>query len=339
MKAHFLIRHDQAPKAFEIREVEKPIFQTDEVQIKVEGFGLNFADVMAMKGLYRDCPPLPTIIGYDVVGRIEAKGINVTNVAVGDRVTALTRFGGYAEYAVTKSAAVAKISEDLELGKALALSTQYCTAYYCTEEMTRLHEGDKVLVHAAAGGVGTALVQLAKWRKCEIYGTASSHKLDYLQTQGVHHPIDYRNEDFFEVIQRNIGDAGLDVIFDPIGGPYLKKGMKLLGSGGRMISFGASELTNANNLFSKMKFLWSFGIYHPVFFISHSKSLIGVNMLRIADNRPKVFQRVLEKVVELAEQGILNPTVGKVFEFEELPQAIEYLASRQSIGKVIVKVE
>jgi len=339
MKAHFLVKQDEPINAFEIRETDKPLVQSDEVQIKVEGFGLNFADVMAMKGLYRDCPPLPAIIGYDVVGTVEAKGINANNVAIGDRVTALTRFGGYAEYAVTKASAVAKISEDLELGKALALSTQYCTAYYCTEEMTRLHKDDKVLIHAAAGGVGTALVQLAKWRECEIYGTASSHKLAYLKQQGVHHPIDYRNEDFFEAVQRTCGKGGLDVVFDPIGGAYLKKGIKLLGAGGRMVSFGASELTNAKNKFSKMKFLWSFGLYHPVFFIGHSKSFIGVNMLRIADNRPKVFQRVLEKVVELSTQGVLNPTVGKVFEFEKLPQALEYLASRQSIGKVIVKVE
>lgn len=338
MKAHFLVKNGSPEKAFEIKETAKPTPNADEVLIKTEGFGLNFADVLATMGLYPDCPPLPAIIGYDVVGFIEAVGSDVKNVVVGDRVTALTRFGGYAEYAVTKGNAVAKIPDAMDMGVALALSTQYCTAYYCAEELLRLHEGDKVLVHAAAGGVGTALVQLAKWRGCVVYGTASSHKQDYLRQQGVDYPIDYRNEDFAEVIERQNGDGGLDVIFDPIGGSYLKKGMKLLGAGGRLVTFGASEFTDNQSILKKIKLLWSFGVYHPLFFIKNSKSIIGVNMLRIGDDRPLVFQRVLQEVVNLANQNILRPVVGKVFAFDELVEAHQYLASRQSVGKVVVRV-
>jgi len=175
MKAYFLVQNGSPEKAFNIRETDKPVINPDEVLIKVEGFGLNFADVLAMIGLYPDCPPLPAILGYDVVGFIEAIGSDVKDVVVGYRVTALTRFDGYAEYAVTKGSAVAKIPIAMDMGVALALSTQYCTAYYCAEELLRLHDGDEVLVHAAAGGVGTALVQLAKWRGCVVDGMASSH--------------------------------------------------------------------------------------------------------------------------------------------------------------------
>lgn len=342
MKAILLTKNGKAETAFETRETPKPEPQSDEIRIKVEAFGLNFADVMARLGMYRDCPPLPAIIGYDVVGHIEAIGNEVKNLNknlnVGDRVTALTRFGGYAEYAVTKCQAAAKIADTVSVGEAVALSTQYCTAYYCAEEMTRLHPGDHILVHAAAGGVGTALVQWGKHQQCKIFGTASQPKLEYLKKIGVDYPIDYRNEDFAEYIKKQIGDKGLDVIFDPIGGSYLKKGFKLLGSGGRIVTFGASEMTSQNNIFQKLKFAKNFGIYHPVQFIAQSKAMIGVNMLRIADNRPEVFSRVLTKVVELYDQKVFQPTVGKIFSFEQIAEAHNYLADRKSIGKIVVTV-
>ncbi len=337
MKAIFLVKNGATDQAFEIREADRPVPNAEQVLIEVEAFGLNFADVMARKGLYRDCPPLPAIVGYDVVGRIVEKGKDVQNVDVGQRVSALTRFGGYAEFAVTQASAVAPISESMDIGSALALATQYCTAYYCAEEMSRLHPNDKVLVHAAAGGVGTALVQIAKYRGCEIFGTASTAKMDYLKKQGVHHPIDYRTSDFAQEIKNIIGDTGLDVIFDPIGGKYFKKGFKLLGSGGRIISFGASEMTNAKNIFQKLKFAKDFGIFHPVQFVMTSKSLLGVNMLRIADDRPLVFNRVFNEVIRWYEEGIFQPVTGKIFQFDEIAKAHQYMESRQSIGKIVVK--
>lgn len=338
MKAIFLTKNGSAQEAFEIRDSGKPELESDEVLIKVAAFGLNFADVMSRMGLYKDCPPLPAVIGYDVVGQIEAIGSSVENISIGDRVTALTRFGGYAEYAKTKWTGVAKIPNSMSEGTALALATQGCTAYYAAEEMVRLHEGDQVLIQAAAGGVGTLLVQLAKHNKAYVFGTSSPQKHDFLKEQGVDFPIDYRSQDFEEVIKKEIGENGLEVIFDPVGGASFKKGFNLLASGGRIVSFGASSVTNANNLFSKLKFAKDFGLFHPIQFISNSKSIIGINMLRIADNRPLVFNRILKNVVRFAEEGILKPTVGKIFAFDEISEAHDYLQSRKSIGKVLVKV-
>lgn len=337
MKAAVLVKNTTANNAFDIREVPTPEPKEGEVLIKVEGFGLNFADIMARQGNYQDCPPLPAIIGYDVVGIVDKVGNGVNNVTKGDRVTAMTRFGGYAEYAITDYRACAKIPQDYDLGKATALTTQYCTAYYCFEEMVNLYEGDAVLIHAAAGGVGTALVQLAKHKGCKIFGTASStEKLAYLKEMGVDYPINYKEEDFVSVIKKEMGETGLDAIFDAVGGEYVKKDLKILGSGGRLVLFGAATMTGSN-IFQKIAAGIGFGFYHPVEFMMTSRAMIGVNMLRIADNRPMVLKRCLENVVKLIDQKVLDPTVGKVFSINELAEAHEYLETRQSMGKITVK--
>ncbi|MFT4970085.1 MAG: NADPH:quinone reductase-like Zn-dependent oxidoreductase [Chitinophagales bacterium] len=337
MKAVVLVKNASAHDSFEIREVEKPKAEAGQALIKSEAFGLNFADIMARQGNYQDCPPLPAIIGYDVVGEVVEIGAGVDNVVVGDRVTAMTRFGGYAEYAITDYRACAKIDKAYPAGKATALTTQYCTAYYCFEEMMNLHAGDKVLIHAAAGGVGTALVQLARHKGCEIFGTAgSAEKLAYLKEMGVQHPINYRSQDFEVEVRKIVGEHGLDAVFDPVGGKSVKKGLKLLGSGGRILLFGASDMTGAN-IFGKIGTGLGFGFYHPVEFMLSSKAMLGVNMLRIGDDRPMVLKRCLENVVKLVEQGVLDPTEAKVFPVEELAEAHAFLEGRSSMGKVSVK--
>ena len=337
MKAAVLVRNSTPEKSFEFRDLPKPKPTEDQVLIQSEGFGLNYADVMARHGDYEDCPKLPAVIGYDVVGKVVEIGSNVNNVKVGDRVTAMTRFGGYAEFAVTDYRACVKIPDNYEFGKATALTTQYCTAYYCFEEMVSLFKGDHVLIHAAAGGVGTALVQLAKHKGCVIFGTAGSdEKLEYLRSIGVTHPINYRKSDFEEEVRKVVGDKKLDAIFDPVGGKSVRKGLKILASGGRIVLFGASSMTGTN-IFGKLGMVAGFGIYHPVEFMMSSRGMIGVNMLRIADDRPMVIKRCLEAVVSLIESGVLDPTVAKIFKAEELGAAHAFLESRKSMGKISVK--
>lgn len=336
MKAAVLTKFGSIENAFEIKEVPNPTLDEGQVLIQSEGFGLNYADIMAIQGDYKDCPPLPAIIGYDVVGKIiEIKG-DCGELKVGDRVTAMTRFGGYAELAVSESAACAVINNELEIGKAMALTTQYSTAHYCFNEAQNLYKGDKVLVHAAAGGVGTALVQMAKDRGCEIFGTCGSdEKMGYLKSLGVHHPINYRKQDFFEVIKKINTDQKLDAIFDAVGGESVKKGFKLLGAGGGLVVFGAASITG-KNIFGKLKTVLGFGWYHPLKFIMSSKAMIGVNMLRIGDSKPQILKQCLENVVKQVEAKTLDPTVAKVFTINELADAHNYLKNRKSIGKITV---
>jgi NADPH:quinone reductase-like Zn-dependent oxidoreductase len=334
MKAIFLVRNGDPEKAFEIRETELPEIKENEVLIKTEGSGLNFADIVAREGMYRETPPKPCIIGYDVVGRIAACGNKVTQFKTGDRVAALTRFGGYAEYAATDASASVLIPENLNVAAASSLATQFCTAYYCAAMAANLREREKVIIHSAAGGVGNALLQFSKFRKCEIIATTgSSSKVDFLKRQGASHVINTSNENFYDLIREITQGDGVDVIFDALGGRFVKKGIKLLAPGGRIVCYGASQMTGTT-LFSRVKVALQFGFYHPAQFMMTSKSLIGVNMLHIADKRPAIIQHCLREVVRLFHEGALVPHEGKIFHASEIASAHRYLQERKAIGKV-----
>ncbi len=332
------MKYGKSDTAFEIREVEIPVVSNDQVLIKVEAFGINFADVMARLGLYKGAPPLPALLGYEVVGHVEKCGSNVQDIKVGDRVSAITRFGGYAEYAVAQKEVANIIPESMSAGTAVALATQYTTAYFLSHTMANIHEGDKVLVHAAAGGVGTALVQMALHKKCFVFGTCSSlDKMDYLRKNGVHHPINYLEEDFASEIKTILGTGGLDVIFDPVGGLSVRKGYKLLTAGGRLLSYGVSSMNKTKSIFGKIRVLAQFGIYHPLQFLSNSRGMIGVNMLKLGEDNPEKVANAMKAVINLAQKGIIRPFVGGEYKVDQIAEAHEYLESRKSMGKIVVK--
>ncbi|NNE25731.1 MAG: zinc-binding dehydrogenase [Saprospiraceae bacterium] len=336
MKGIYLTKYGRAEEAFEIREIEKPKPGPNEVLIKVECFGLNFADVIARRGLYPDAPKNPALLGYDVAGTVEAWGSDVHDFEIGDRVAALTRFGGYAEYAVTMQEGVAKIPENFDMDLSTALATQACTAFYCAEDCVTLHKGDNVLIHAAAGGVGTILVQIAKHRGCTVFGTASSGKQDYLKSLGVDYPIDYTKEDFSGRIKEILGGNKLDVVFDSIGGKTFKQSYKLLQPGGAMVNFGAASQLNGGKI-AAIGMAINFGFYSPIQLLMSSKSLNAVNMLRIADYKPRVFKEVFTGVMEMVKTGVINPHIAQKFKADQIAEAHALLESRKSVGKVVVR--
>ncbi|MFP5470448.1 MAG: zinc-binding alcohol dehydrogenase family protein [Bacteroidia bacterium] len=319
---------------FKIEEVTKPQIRPHQVLIKVEGFGLNFADVMARKGLYREAPPLPSILGYDVVGEVVEQGNDVPENLIGKRVVAMTRFGGYAEFAATDYRAVAEIPKDYPLAEALALATQYCTAYFCLHEKANIYEGDNVLIHAAAGGIGVSLTQLAKLKGCKIYGTCGSdEKINFILKNGVDVAVNYRKIDYQKEIHERIHAS-----FNAVGGNTLKKDIKLLSAGGTLICFGAASRTDKKaGFFSNLNLLFSSGFYNPLFLMMRSKSVVGVNMLKLGDYRPNALQNTLKEVVKLANNGKIQPHSGGVFSVNDISKAHSLLENRNSIGKIAVK--
>ena len=335
MSGFYLVKNGSADQAFELRDVTLPAIQNDEILIEVEAFGLNYADVMARLGQYRDCPPLPTVIGYDVIGTIQEKGKDIHHLEVGDRVASMTRFGGYASHAVSKGLAAIKVEKDLDVTQGLALATQYATAWVCAYHSVKLYNGDQVLIHAAAGGVGTALVQMAKSIGCKIYGTAGSdQKLDYLRQLGVDYPINYQTQDFENIVSAQ--GAKMDVVFDSVGGKVYKKSKRLLDKGGRIVIYGASSSTGGG-LFKMLGLAWNFGFSSPVPLIMQSKGTLGVNMLRLADHKPQVLAAAMTSIQKMLKENTIQPQVGRVFASSELAQAHEFLQSRQSVGKIGIK--
>lgn len=337
MKSIYLVKKGKASTAFETREVQKPVPGKGEVGIKVECFGLNYADVQARNGLYREAPDIPCVLGYEVVGEIDAVGEDVSQDLMGKRVVAFTRFGGYSEYAVTPEAAIVEIGE-LDGGKALCIATQFVTAWYMAVETVNLRPEDKVLIHAGAGGVGIALIQMCKKKGCYVYATAGSDdKLKFMKAQGVDFVINYRKEDYGEKIEDHLRGERLDVTFNAIAGSTFKKDFKLIGSGGKVVLFGGAERSGKKwGILSTLNFVRKMGLMIPIGLMMRSKSLIGVNMLKIGDNKPKVLSRCLNEVASEVIAGSLDPVVGARFDARDIAEAHDFLESRKSVGKVVV---
>lgn len=337
-EGYFLIKKGDADKAFELRSFELPALAANEVLVEVEAFGLNYADVMARKGLYREAPPLPCIVGYEAVGKVVEVGPNVDKSLVGKRVLAFCRFGGYAKHLITNDYAVVPV-EDQDALELLALCTQGVTAYYMAEYLTPVHKRDTVLIHAAAGGVGTILIQLAKQKGATVIAKVGRTEKEALVKElGADFVVNYRTGDYVEQTQKVLNGARLDVSYNPVAGSTYKKDMSLLGSGGRMILFGGSELSGGKwGVLSKLAFVFKMGRILPIAFMMRSKNILGVNMLKIADNKPDVLAHCLEKVLELYDAGKLQPQSGGLYPADKLVEAHAALGSGKTTGKLGVK--
>jgi NADPH:quinone reductase-like Zn-dependent oxidoreductase len=337
MKAYSLVKFSEPKEAF--RLIDQPLRQpaAGEVGIRVTAFGINFADIMARQGLYRECPPLPCVIGYDVEGEIAEVGENVTGFQVGDRVFALTRFGGYAQHVTVPSIAVGHLPEDAPLGAGCGLAVHGITAYHGLLHAQTLLPGEKVLVHAAAGGLGITFIQIALWKKCEVIGVVGGHaKVELLKSLGVDHIVDHHKGDYVEYVHKYLGGK-VDVILDNVGGASIKKGKSILAPGGRLVTLGAAALSGKRGKLNMIKLGLGFGFFSPISYLGKSQSLIGINMLRLADHRPDIIAEEFKGVEKLYHEGVLNPHIGKIFPHEQLPDAHAFVEGRKSIGKIIVK--
>lgn len=336
-KGIVLKTYGKAQNAFEEQTIQIYKPKSNEVLIDVEAFGLNYADVMARNNLYKEAPPLPAVLGYEVVGIIAEIGQNVSPELLGKRVVAFTRFGGYAKKTITADYAISLI-ENMPAEEALALSTQFVTAYYMAVYLCPVHEGDKVLIHAAAGGVGTALIQLCKWKNAFVYAKiGNDSKATLVKELGADVVINYNHSDYKTQLLTHLKDDRLDITFNPIAGSTFKKDWSIIGSGGKVILFGGSERSGKKwGNFSSLNFVRKMGLIIPIGLMMRSKNVLGVNMLKIADNKPQILTHCLKNVVELTNQGILKPQVGAKFSVNQIAEAHDLLESGKSTGKISV---
>ncbi len=333
-----LIGKGRAEKAFQRRSIELPELKDDEVLIESEAFGLNYADVMARNGLYRDAPPKPCVLGYELVGKVVQIGKNVDEALLDKRVLAFTRFGGYGKHAITKSNALVLIDET-PAEEAMALCTQAVTAYYMAEYVSSIHKGEIVLIHAAAGGVGTILIQLAKMKGAFVIAkVGSDEKGELAKKIGADLYINYKKGDYQTQLAQALPGKKIDVIFNPVAGSTYKKDFSILAAGGRIFLYGGSEMAGGKfGILSTLNFLRKMGVLLPVVLMMSSKNILGVNMLRIADDKPEVLQTCLEAVIELYKKGKLIPQIGGVYSVDEIAVAHNQLEDGQTSGKLTIK--
>jgi NADPH:quinone reductase-like Zn-dependent oxidoreductase len=342
MRAVVLTGHG-GPEVLQVQERPDPPVGPGEVRIAVKAAGINFADTMARVGLYPEAPKPPCVLGYEVAGEIESVGEGVDEVKVGDRVMAGTRFGGQASMVTVPADQVIPLEDSLSFEQGAAFPVNYATSYAALVIMGGVREGDRVLIHAAAGGVGISATQVARSRGAEIFGTASASKHDAIRAQGVQHPIDYRTQDFEQEVRRITGGEGIDVIMDATGPTNFRKDYRLLREGGRLIMYGASELSSgggrsipllARNLMRMP--LATLPWWKSLQVLSENKGVFGLNMLAWQDREG--LDRVIEPLSrEIAEGTIqVDPVVAEAFPFERAGDAHQFIAERRNIGKVVL---
>lgn len=330
------------PEVLQVQERPDPAVGAGEVRIAVRAAGINFADTLARVGLYPDAPKPPCVLGYEVAGEVESVGEGVTDFEAGARVVAGTRFGGQAELVSVPAEQALPLPDRLSFEQGAAFPVNYGTAYAALIVMGSLREGDRVLIHAAGGGVGISATQIARNAGAEIFGTASPGKHEAIRAQGVTHAIDYRGQDFEAEVMRITGGEGVDLIMDALGPTSFRKDYRLLRSGGRLVMYGLSENSNGGvrdipaTLKSLARMPWAtMPWWKSLMMMNENKGVFGLNMLSWWD-REGNLDRVTDPLMADLEAGRLEPIVAEAFPFDRAGEAHEFIAQRRNVGKVVL---
>jgi NADPH:quinone reductase-like Zn-dependent oxidoreductase len=326
-----------APDVFETRELPDPSPGDGEIRIRVRAAGVNFADILARLGLYPDAPKPPMVVGYEVAGHIDAVGRSVVGVAEGDRVVALTRFGGYADTVVVRADHAFHFPDELSDSEAAAVPVNYLTASLALYRMAALAPGETVLVHNAGGGVGIAATQLARLRRATVIGTASAFKHDALRSFGVDHAIDYRHANVAEEIKKVTHGRGVDVILDPIGGRSFTASYRMLAPLGRLIIFGLSAAApgERRSIWHAFQAWMSTPRFNPLSLINRNRGVFGLHIGHLWDERRQLAP-LMEMLISELRAERLKPVVARTFPLERAADAHRFIQSRQNIGKVVL---
>ena len=297
-------------------EVDQPTAGDGQLLVKVRAAGLNFPDVLMTLGQYQEKPPLPFTPGSEICGEIVGTGQRVLGSVAGGP-------GGYAEYALMDADAAWPVPDGLSDEKAAALYITYQTGYVGLHRRANLQAGEWLLVHAGAGGVGSAAIQLGKAAGAKVIGTAGGeHKVQVCRDLGADHAIDYTAEDFVPLVKEITGGHGADVVYDPVGGDVFDKSRKVIAFEGRLVvvGFTSGRIPDApaNHLLVK------------------NYSVVGLHWGLYRKYEPAIFGQVHEELTRLYEDGRIDPLVSQVLPLEEAPKALGALASRRTVGKIVL---
>src|SRR5438105_12878886 len=305
------------PEVLEVRDGPDPVPGPGQVLVRVRASGVNFADVSARLGLYPDAPPRPCVVGYEVAGMVERLGPGVDgNLAVGRRVVALTRFGGYAEAVAVPTPQVFPMPERMSFEEGAAIPVNYLTAVLMLRHFGNVKRGERVLVHAAAGGVGMAAIQLCKIAGAEVIGTASAAKHAQLRQAGVAHAIDYRTQDFAAEVRRVTGGRGVHLLLDATGA--FRKRYRCLAPLGRLGVLGPSGPATGvgPSRLGAVKRLVTLPWFHPIRLMNDNKAVIGVNLGHLWD-RVELLRGEMLSLLADYDAGRIAPVVGRTFPLTE----------------------
>lgn len=311
------------PEVIQMVEKELRPPEAGEARIRIMASPITQDDVAMRVGNRPFLAKLPFVPGYSILGVVEATGEGVTRVSPGERVVALTQFGGHAEYIYLGEEELVQVPEELDPAEAVVLILNYLVAYQVLHRVAQVKEGDKVLIIGASGGCGTAFLQLGKLAKIKMYGLASASKHEVLAEYGAT-PIDYRTEDFVEVI-RAAEPEGIDFVFNGMADEYTRRGLAVLRRGGVLVQYGAPQ-----SLAHFGVFLAQYLFYN---LLPNGKKLKGYGTHRLG---VELFAQDWQELFRLLGEGQIKPIIAKKFPFREVVKANELMESGQVSGNVVL---
>jgi NADPH:quinone reductase-like Zn-dependent oxidoreductase len=319
------------PDVLRVEERPDPVPDTNEVLIDVEAAGISFSEILARVGLYPNAPKPPAVLGYEVAGTVSAAGPEVAGLTAGARVTAFVRHGGYAERAVASEPDVLRLPDSMSFEQGAAIPLAFATAYGALVRFGAALPGERVLIHGAGGGVGSAAVTLARALELEVWGTASAGKQEALRELGVQHPLDYADPSWDEQL------PPFDLALDALGGRSFRHSYDLLGAGGRLICYGASSVLRGErrSLLRAARTLVRTPRFNPMRQLAASKTVIGLDTIALWERRGNLGELIRPLESFLAE-GRIKPTVAATFPLADAPAAHRFISERRNTGKVVL---
>jgi NADPH2:quinone reductase len=337
------VTHYGGPDALRVVEEERPEPKPDEARVKVLAAGVSLPDVMMREGIHPETPALPFTPGWDLVGVVDRLGDGASAIQPGQRVAALPITGAYAEFICLPQRELIPVPPGLDPAEAVSLVLNYVTAYQMLHRTAHVKPGQRVLIHGAAGGVGSALLQLGRLVGLEMYGTCSSQTASAVTELGGI-PIDYQHQDFVEEIHRLTGGEGVDVVFDGIGGSNTWRSRRALRRGGRVVAFGltgslrggrsASGRPGGSHRYREMaRFAW-YMIRGSLF--SGRRRVVIYSIQWLKRIKPSMFRQDLMTLFSLLEQKKIKPLVAQRLPLVEARHAQELLGTGGVTGKIVL---
>jgi NADPH2:quinone reductase len=338
MKAILLTRHGP-PSVLRVSEVSTPSPREGEVRVRLQRIGVNYAEVLSRKGLYGWAPKRPYILGMEGFGEVDALGPGVEGRRIGEQVIVGAQHGCYAEQVCVPAHQALPAVLGFTAEENAAFAVNYVTAWVSLFEMARLRPTDVVLVQAAAGGVGTAAVQLAKRLGCTVYGTAGADdKLELLLRLGADAAVNYRTTDFEAEVRRLTEGRGVDVVLELVGGEVYRKSLRVLAPMGRLVVAGFASLDLRRwNPFSWWRTWRDIPRTDIRDMAPRSYGVLATHVGYLLSERTRMASLWADLVGFVRRHGI-RPVVGSVFGFDRMAEAHALLESRRSLGKIVVEV-
>ena len=337
-----IVTHYGGPDALQVVEEERPEPKPGEVRVKVLASGVSLPDVMAREGIHPETPRLPFTPGWDLVGVVDRLGDGVTGIETGQIVAAMPISGAYTEFICLPYGELVPLPSKLDPTEAVSLILNYITAYQMMHRSAKVRSGERVLIHGASGGVGSALLQLGRLAGLEMYGTCSARGASAVSDIGGT-PIDYKNQDFVKEIHRLTSD-GVDVVFDSIGGSHIWRSRKALRSGGRVVAYGLTGSLREGRLASgrsggrhRFRGIAIFAVYIAAgWILPGRKRVVPYSIQTLKRLKPSWFRQDLIALFELLQKQKIKPLIAQRFLLVEARQAHELLGKGGVIGKIVL---